>query len=241
MPPVLGPTSPSPTRLWSCAAPSGMAWVPSHSANRLISSPIRHSSITTLRPASPSAPRSMNSPIASSASLHAGGHHHALAGRQPIRLHHDRRAPPAHEVPGGGGVVEPLPQRRRNAGGVADLLGEALAALQPRRRRGRPDAADPGRAHGVGDAGNQRRLRRPAPPDRRHAPCRTPPGRRCPAPRSARSPPPRRCRDCPARTTAWSAAARPTAPSTAHARARPIQPPIPACAPPPLHPEPALA
>ena len=68
MPPVFGPVSPSPTRLWSWAAPSGSAVVPSHSANRLTSSPTRHSSMTTLRPAGPMVPASMKSAMAASAS-----------------------------------------------------------------------------------------------------------------------------------------------------------------------------
>src|SRR4029079_7486253 len=46
MPPVLGPVSPSPTRLWSCAEASGTAVSPSTRANRLASSPTRNSSIT---------------------------------------------------------------------------------------------------------------------------------------------------------------------------------------------------
>ena len=47
MPPVFGPVSPSPTRLWSCAVPKGSAVVPSQSTKKLASSPVRHSSITT--------------------------------------------------------------------------------------------------------------------------------------------------------------------------------------------------
>src|SRR6185503_7319671 len=47
MPPVLGPVSPSPTRLWSCAEASGTAVFPSTNANRLASSPSRNSSMTS--------------------------------------------------------------------------------------------------------------------------------------------------------------------------------------------------
>ena len=67
MPPVFGPVSPSPTRLWSCAAPSGNAVWPSHSANSETSSPIRHSSITTASPASPNARAAIIASIAASA------------------------------------------------------------------------------------------------------------------------------------------------------------------------------
>ena len=47
MPPVLGPVSPSPTRLWSCAAASATACLPSQSAKKESSSPSRNSSRTT--------------------------------------------------------------------------------------------------------------------------------------------------------------------------------------------------
>src|SRR5690242_5740177 len=46
MPPVFGPVSPSPTRLWSCADARATAVSPSTNANRLASSPARNSSIT---------------------------------------------------------------------------------------------------------------------------------------------------------------------------------------------------
>ncbi len=47
MPPVLGPVSPSPMRLWSCAGASGATCVPSERQRKLISSPSRNSSMTT--------------------------------------------------------------------------------------------------------------------------------------------------------------------------------------------------
>ena len=53
MPPVLGPVSPSPTRLKSCAGASATARVPSHTASSDSSGPVIPSSITTVRPASP--------------------------------------------------------------------------------------------------------------------------------------------------------------------------------------------
>ncbi len=131
------------------------------------------------------------------------------------------------------GVAEPLPQRGRDAAAsqislVKLLLPSSCAAAPvgrqqrmpaaPARRRARPPAGPPV----------------PAPPDRPRSRARTAPARRHPSPRSARSRRSSRCPDCPARTTAWSAAATPTAPSTAHARVRPIRPPAPAshCLPP---------
>ena len=47
MPPVLGPVSPSPTRLWSWAGSIGSTVLPSLSANSDTSGPSRKSSITT--------------------------------------------------------------------------------------------------------------------------------------------------------------------------------------------------
>ena len=68
MPPVLGPVSPSPTRLKSCAGASATARVPSHTASTDSSGPAIASSTTTVRPASPKAsPRSL-APTSSTAS-----------------------------------------------------------------------------------------------------------------------------------------------------------------------------
>jgi hypothetical protein len=53
MPPVLGPVSPSPIRLKSCAGARGTARRPSHTTSSDSSGPIMPSSITTVRPASP--------------------------------------------------------------------------------------------------------------------------------------------------------------------------------------------
>ena len=46
MPPVLGPLSPSPIRLWSCAGANGTTCFPSVRVRNEISSPVRNSSIT---------------------------------------------------------------------------------------------------------------------------------------------------------------------------------------------------
>ena len=55
MPPVFGPWSPSPRRLWSCDDASASTWAPSAITMKLASSPSRKSSITTRAPASPTA------------------------------------------------------------------------------------------------------------------------------------------------------------------------------------------
>ena len=100
MPPVLGPWSPSKTRLWSCAEASGIAVSPSQSAKNEASSPARNSSTTTSAPASPSPPPNIMS-IAASASATLGGDHDALAGGEPVGLDDDRRALRAHVGLGG--------------------------------------------------------------------------------------------------------------------------------------------
>ena len=65
MPPVLGPSSPSPTRLWSCAVPMGSTFSPSQRMKKLASSPSMNSSITTSAPALPNSPPNMSSMAAS--------------------------------------------------------------------------------------------------------------------------------------------------------------------------------
>ena len=118
MPPVLGPASPSPTRLKSWAAASGTARVPSHTANTESSGPVRPSSMTTLRPASPNA-----GPEQVVADGVAGlgqrlGDEHALAGGQPVGL----------DDVGPGSVVEEVERR-------LDLGEGAVRAPWARRRR----------------------------------------------------------------------------------------------------------
>ena len=69
MPPVLGPASPSPTRLKSWAGANGSTRVPSHSTSSDSSSPPSPSSITTLCPAAPKAkPESLASTSAAASS-----------------------------------------------------------------------------------------------------------------------------------------------------------------------------
>ncbi len=68
MPPVFGPVSPSPTRLWSCAEAIGSAVSPSHSAKNEASSPTRQSSMTISQARSPSPPSNIMSMAASASS-----------------------------------------------------------------------------------------------------------------------------------------------------------------------------
>ena len=103
MPPVLGPVSPSPMRLWSCAGTSGATCLPSVRQRKLISSPSRNSSITTCCSAAPS-----SAPGTGRARLRGrvarGADDDALARGQAVGLDHDGRVKVARS---------PFPVRRR--------------------------------------------------------------------------------------------------------------------------------
>ena len=88
MPPVFGPSSPSPTRLKSWAGASATARAPSHTASTDSSGPRRPSSMTTVRPG-----------VAERLARQVVGHRlaglgqrlgdqHALAGGQAVGLDH---------------------------------------------------------------------------------------------------------------------------------------------------------
>ena len=83
----------------------------------------------------------------------------AFAGGEPVGLHHDRRAFLAHIVFRGGGALESFVGGGRNLVGLAQVLGEALGAFQPRRPFGRAEGLDAGRFQIVDNAGAERRLR----------------------------------------------------------------------------------
>ena len=87
-----------------------------------------------------------------------GSHHHAFAGGQAIGLDYQRGTAAADEISGGGGIVELLPARRGDAGGVANLLGEGLAALEPGGSGGGAKAGNTSVVHRVDDAGDERRF-----------------------------------------------------------------------------------
>ena len=159
MPPVLGPRSPSPTALWSWAVPNSSTLRPSTRANRLASSPRRHSSITTVSPALPKAPPKACS-RASSACSTVGGHGHPLAGREPVRLDHDRRALRADVGLGRVALAPREGPRRcgRDAVAGAERLGERLGAFEPRGGGARSRDLDAGRLQAIGQAQHQRQL-----------------------------------------------------------------------------------
>ncbi len=85
MPPVLGPRSPSPRRLWSCEVASGRMCAPSAMTMKLASSPSRNSSITTCSPASPNWPANIACAAASAAAL-SGAMTTPLPAASPLAL-----------------------------------------------------------------------------------------------------------------------------------------------------------
>ena len=177
MPPVLGPVSPSPTRLWSCAEPNGTMVLPSVSAKKLASSPSRNSSITTSAPALAEPPANISS-IAASASARVVGDRHALARGEPVGLDHHRhaeagRAPPVASASDGDACIG----GGRDARAVAQRLGEALAAFELR------GAAGSARTPRCRRRAARRRGRRPAAPRGRSRPGR------CVLPRRTSQPP----------------------------------------------------
>ena len=158
MPPVFGPVSPSPTRLWSCAVPKGRAVVPSERQKKLASSPVRHSSITTSAPARPMRPAKQAS-TAATASSRVAATVTPLPAASPSALttigapcggHRPCAAARVAEMPVGGG---------RDARFGAQRLGVALRAFQSRRFRARTEGGDARAAEIVGEPGDQRRLR----------------------------------------------------------------------------------
>ena len=73
-------------------------------------------------------------------------HHHALAGREPIRLDDDRRALRAHIVLRRCRGGEALVSGSRNPVRLAQVLGEALGAFEPRGRLAWTERLDAGGA-----------------------------------------------------------------------------------------------
>ena len=161
MPPVLGPVSPSPMRLWSCAGTSGVTCLPSLRQRKLISSPSRNSSMTTWCSASPSSAPEKRPCAASIAVLARRADDDALARGQPVGLDHDGRMKDldglfdfgrggADGVVGRGNVVA-LQETLGEAfagfehGGGARGTKDAQAALAGARRRCPARAAAPGR------------------------------------------------------------------------------------------------
>ena len=143
MPPVFGPSSPSPSRLKSCAAPRLRTRAPSQSAKSETSGPSSSSSITRSPPNWRERAERRRRPR-----LRSWQTKTPLPGREPVGLDHARR-----------------PSRRGSDAAVGtpaasqDVLREALRPFDPRRGRARAEDGDPASPQDVGDAGDERRLR----------------------------------------------------------------------------------
>jgi hypothetical protein len=87
------------------------------------------------------------------------GHHHALAGGETIRLHHNRRAFLADIGARGSGIREARPGGSWRASGIRHFLGEGFAAFQSRGGRRWPEAFQPGGSAGISQTKRQRRFR----------------------------------------------------------------------------------
>ena len=85
-------------------------------------------------------------------------HHHALAGGEPVGLDHDRTAVRAHVILGRIRCAETLIGGGRDAVRLAQILGEALGAFEPRGGFGRAERLDPGALEIIHDTGGERSL-----------------------------------------------------------------------------------
>ena len=219
MPPVLGPSSPSKARLWSCAVPKGSTVLPSQSAKKLASSPSRNSSITAEAPGAEKIASRAASAVARSVATVTplpAASPSAFTTIGQVVLHAHRRAPRSQSVKRRYSAVGMPASRQRSL--VKPLEPSSCAAAFEG-----PKARDAGRRKVVDEAGDERRL---GPDDDEVDLLRAAEGdhrRMVGGVERARIRRRRRCRHCPARQRASSAAARPTAPRRAHARARPIR------------------
>ena len=166
MPPVLGPVSPSPTRLKSCAGASGTTVVAVGEAEQRDLGAVEVLLDHDLRRRPARQRRACASGLGA-----VVGDDDALAGGQPVVLDDVRRAERVQRVGHLGGGRADVRQRGGHPGRGHHLLGEGLAALELRRLRGRAEAGD-ARARA-----RRRRRRPPAGPRGRRRPGRRPPRR----------------------------------------------------------------
>ena len=90
---------------------------------------------------------------------YAFGHHHALAGGEPVGLDHNRRTARTDIGLGFGGGVKALIGRRWDTCDAAQVLGEDLGALELRCHAARPERLDARSLEIIDNAGAERRFR----------------------------------------------------------------------------------
>ena len=154
MPPVLGPVSPSPIRLWSWASGSATACLPSHSASSEHSGPLSRSSSTN-------GPSAAVARIAAIVSSSVSGTVTPLPAASPSSFtttglpNWRYQAMAASRVE----LLEALVGRTRHAERRRQVAAVPLRRLDPGLLRRRAEAGDLAEVALVGDAVHQRRLR----------------------------------------------------------------------------------
>src|SRR5262249_20283600 len=91
--------------------------------------------------------------------LYGFSNDNALACREPVRLHDDRRAGPAHIILRGACALEALIGGGRDVVRLAEILGEAFRAFEPRRPLRWAEGLDAGAFEIVDDAGAEGHFR----------------------------------------------------------------------------------
>src|ERR671925_431106 len=132
MPPVLGPVSPSPTRLWSRAGASGRTVRPSVTASRLASGPAWYSSSRMRAPASPWTPPTRAAWIAAVAAARSSVTVTPLPAASPSALTTQGGPKPSRAATARAGSVK---ASERAVGTPAAAMTSLAKALEPSMRQ----------------------------------------------------------------------------------------------------------
>ncbi len=157
MPPVLGPVSPSPTRLWSCAADERerVLAVDECEEARLLACEEFLDDDLAARLAESAGEARVDRRLGLGPRR---GDRHALAGGETVGLDDDRQLFPSYVRLGARSIREATIGRGWNIELGAQILGEALRALELCCRLLRPEALDPRRREIIYQSGHQRRF-----------------------------------------------------------------------------------
>ena len=158
MPPVLGPASPSSSRLWSWATGSSSISVPSVIARTETSSPRRKVSITTVRPASPKYPVAEHRAQGSGCLRPGRADDRPLAGRETGRLDYQRLRMTSDEFERRPQLLEGPARCGGNPRLLHDLLGEGLRRLELGGGRARSEDRPSFSPKTIGESSRERHL-----------------------------------------------------------------------------------